>query len=259
MLSDVTAGRASWLHRLDPRVKLLFAGGALVVLLLYRSPLFMAAALLLLHGLHLSAGQPAARLLAIWKALLPVVLLTFVLRLLFYPAGPSLFTLGPVRLTATAAGQGLALALRILAMAFAVFVWLYTTPQPALIRSFVKLRLPYEWGLVLALALRYIPTFQAAYTTIAQAQQARGLDLSGRRGLGRVRLMMPIFVAMIISSLRASHQLAIALESRAYRPGSPRTTFYELRFGRADVLATVLLLALYAGLIILNLAYGVGR
>ena len=98
----------------------------------------------------------------------------------------------------------------------------------------VKLKMPYEWGLVLALALRYIPTFQGAYTLISEAQQARGLEISGS-GFKRVKLMMPIFVAMIISSLRASDQLARALEARGLgAPGgaAQHPTRYSLSAAR---------------------------
>ncbi|NIV33172.1 MAG: energy-coupling factor transporter transmembrane protein EcfT, partial [Anaerolineae bacterium] len=71
--------------------------------------------------------------------------------------------------------QGLMLALRIIAMALLIFAWLFTTDNNQIVLSLVRLRLPYQWGLVLALALRYIPTFQSMYTTISEAQQARGL------------------------------------------------------------------------------------
>jgi len=127
------------------------------------------------------------------------------------------------------------------------------------VRSLVKLGLPFEWGLVLALALRYIPTFQGTYTLIAQAQQARGLDISSGTGFKRVRAMMPIFVAMIISSLRASDQLAKALESRALgASGVRRTTLHDIHFRPVDYLLIGLLLTLTLGLMYLKLGYGFG-
>ena len=62
------------------------------------------------------------------------------------------------------------------------------------------------------------PTFQGSYVLISEAQAARGLELRGA-GFARVRRMMPILVAMIVTSLRASEQLGRA--NRGARPSAP--------------------------------------
>jgi energy-coupling factor transport system permease protein len=253
-----TPGR-SWLHQTDPRVKLLFVAVSIFLLILFKNLWLLLAALLLLHLLHWSAGTPLAKIRFIWKTLLPVALLMLLLRVLFYPTGEPLLTLWLVRITAVSLAQGLVLALRILTMALVVFAWLYTTSQPDLVQSFVRLGMPHAWGLVLALALRYIPTFQGTFTLITEAQQARGLNLNQGTGFRRVRLMMPIFVAMIISSLRASGQLALALEARGYgRHGVARTTLHGLRFRGWDWVLTAVLLLTLLTLATLSLRYGFG-
>lgn len=250
----------SWLHQTDPRVKLLFVATSIFLLILCKNVWLMAAAVLLLHLLHGSAGTSLAKIRFIWKTLLPVALLMLLLRVLFYPAGEPLLTVWVVQVTPVALAQGLVLALRILTMALVVFAWLYTTTQPDLVQSFVRLGMPHAWGMVLALALRYIPTFQGTFTLIAEAQQARGLNLQRGSGFQRVRLMMPIFVAMIISSLRASGQLALALEARGYgRQGATRTTLHGLRFRGWDWLLTAVLLLILLLFTYLNLRYGFGN
>ena len=144
-------------------------------------------------------------------------------------------------------------------MAFVVFAWLYTTDHPSLVRSLVKLKVPLEWGLILSLALRYIPTFQSMYSLISEAQQARGLNLSEEKGHRRVRAMMPIFVAMVISSLRASDQLAKALESRAFgASGVQRTNLYEIEFRRVDYVFTAIILGAVSTVLFLHLRLGIG-
>ncbi len=260
VIVDLYTERSSWLHRMDPRVKLLFVAGSLVILLVFKNLFFMVAAIFSLHLLHLSAKMPARKFGFIWKTLLPVSLLMLTLWVIFYPAGEPLFEIWIVRITPTSIAQGLVLALRILCMAFVVFAWLYTTDQQSLVRSLVKLRLPYEWGLTLALALRYIPTFQGMFGIISDAQQARALNISSGKGFQRVRSMMPIFVAMIISSLRASDQLAKAMESRGLGArGVSRTSYFEIRMRPIDMFYTLALLLLFAGLLFLNLALGFGR
>jgi hypothetical protein len=71
---------------------------------------------------------------------------------------------------------------------------------------------------------------------------------------------MPIFVALIVSSFRASEQLARALEARGFNaPGVRRTAWIELRFRAADGLWLGLLLALTAAVLYLHLRLGSAR
>lgn len=257
---DLYTARQSWVHRADPRVKLLFVGCMLLLLLVFKNLFIMLSALILLHFLHWSAKMPAEKFKFIWKTLLPVAILMTLLWTAFYPSGTPFLQIWILKLTTTSLAQGMVLGLRIMAMAFAVFAWLYTTDQPSLVRGLVKLKVPFEWGLILALALRYIPTFQGMYGIISDAQQARGLDYSQTKGFRRVRAMMPVFVAMIISSLRASDQLAKALEARAFgAAGSKRTTFRDIRYRPTDYALTLALIVLLAVALYSNARFGFGK
>jgi energy-coupling factor transport system permease protein len=188
----------------------------------------MLGGLVFVHGVHLMAKMPASKIKFVWKTLLPVALLMATLRALFYPVGDPFWQWGILQFTIGGIAEGLALGLRLINMAFVVFAWLYTTDQTAIVLSLVKLKIPYEWGLTLALALRYIPTFQGTYQQIVEAQQSRGLDFSAEKGWKRVQRMMPIFVAMIISSLKASNQLAMALEARAFGAVGVQRTYWRV-------------------------------
>ncbi|MFQ5409580.1 MAG: energy-coupling factor transporter transmembrane component T family protein [Anaerolineales bacterium] len=259
LVVDLYARRESWVHEVDPRVKLLFVASSLLLLIVFKNVFILATALVLVHLLHWSANIPRSKFVFVWKTLLPVSLVMFSLWVIFYPTGEPILQLWVIKITRLSIAQGLVLALRILSMAFVVFAWLYTTDHASLVRSLVKLKLPFEWGLVLALALRYIPTFQGMYGLITEAQQARGLNISQGTGFRRVRTMMPIFVAMVISSLRASDQLAKAMESRAFGArGVQRTALYDIEFRPLDYVFTVLMLILVIGLLYLNLRFGFG-
>ena len=259
LVIDLYSHRKSWVHEIDPRVKLLFVASSLLLLLLFKNVFVMMTAVVLVHLLHWSARIPRARFAFLWKTLLPVSLIMFSLWVIAYPTGDPIVQLWIIKITSLSIAQGLVLGLRIMAMAFVVFAWLYTTDHSSLVRSLVKLKVPFEWGLVLALALRYIPTFQSMYALITQAQQARGLNISQGTGFRRVRIMMPIFVAMVISSLRSSEQLAKALESRALGArGIRRTTLYDIEFRLLDYVFTVLILGSVIGLLFMNLRLGFG-
>lgn len=249
----------SWLHRADTRLKLAFAGCAILALVLLRSLGSMLVGTIVFAGLHWSAGVPRARLTGVLRALLPVSVLMFVLRVIFYPVGPVVAALGPLSITQVGLAQGAALALRLLAMGLAVFAVLYTSTGQAIVAGLNRLGVPYAWALTFGLALRFIPTVRLGHDSIVRAQQARGLDLANLKGMARVRARLPILVALMVSSFRASEQLARALEARAFNaPGARRTSWIELRFRRSDGVLLVLLLLLIAAIVYGNLRFGLG-
>ncbi len=249
----------SWVHRADPRVKLAFVVISMLLLLVWQHPLIVLAAVLGLVGLYRSAGLPASNIWRVGRAVLPVGLLLAALRAIFYPEGPALVVLGPLQITGGGLAQGATLGLRLLAVALAIFLWLYTTETQRIVRGLVKLGLPYPWGLSIGLALRFIPTIRENYDTIVQAQRARGLDLERTRGLGRVRALLPGLIALMVSSLRASENVARALEARAFgAPGVRRSYLVDLAFRPVDWLL-LLLLGLGAGAnLLLYFRFGFG-
>ncbi|MFZ5919169.1 MAG: energy-coupling factor transporter transmembrane component T family protein [Chloroflexota bacterium] len=256
---DLYVAKKSWLHRLDPRVKLVFVALSTAALLTFRNVWIMLAALIALHGLLLSARVPRQRLAWVWRAMLPLNILIPLLWVIFYPEGEPVLRLWFVRLTPLSAVRGISLALRLDAIAFAWFSWLFTTDQATLVQSLVRLGLPYNWGLVLALSLRYIPTFYGLFGVVSDAQQSRGLDLSKGPWLSRLRAHLPILIAMIISALRTAEKLGMALEARALgAPGVRRTSLREITFRPVDYLILGGGMVGFVGLIWLRWYYGLG-
>ena len=98
--------------------------------------------------------------------------------------------------------------------------------------------MPYAVGLTVWLALRYLGTLGGLYTSIAEAQQARGLVVKGRLWK-RARSIVPTLVALIIASLRRSDALALGLAARGLGAPYRRTTLHPLRMRPADWLALV--------------------
>jgi len=226
--------RESWVHRADPRVKLLLVAALWAVLLLRQNPVAILAVLLLLHALYLAARLPLEKIVFIWKAFLPMLILIPLLWSLFSGVGAPLNLLGFLRVYPQGALRGVLLALRLVSMAFALFLWLYTTEPGVMLVGLVKLKIPYTWVLVFSMALHYIPAVQALYHSVSEAQQARGLYLEGG-GFQRLRRMMPILVTVMIGGLRMTDQLTRALEARAFGvKGVQRTYLREVRMQKSD-------------------------
>jgi len=226
----------TWLHALDPRVKLGFALLATLALLSLGSlPLFLFF-LAACHAILVSARVPLTRLAWAWRLMLPVTIMIPVLWPLFaQAAGPVALQLGPLSVTWPSIWQGLAAACRVDAMAFAFFVWLFTTDQTDMVLGFVGLGIPYEWGLALAISLRYIPTMHVTLERVMDAQRARGLVISHANPLRAARAYIPALVPMLISALRSADNLSRALEARAFgAAGRRRTSRRRLHFTWRD-------------------------
>lgn len=257
--ADLYIEGSSWLHRADARVKLFLTITFLLLLLVNQNLPLQVFGVLSLLLLHRSAALPSTRLRTVGITLLPVSLLMFALRAVFYPQGSTLTEVGPVTITALGLADGAVVGLRIVAMALAVLLWLHTTRSRDVVRSLRALGLPFSWGLSFSLALRFLPQFIESYRAIEQAQQSRGLDLSKVKGLPRIRARSPIFVAMLINTLRSSEQMAVALEARAFGSSGPaRTDLEPLEFRRQDALLLAAILLVLIASLLGRFVYGLG-
>jgi energy-coupling factor transport system permease protein len=256
---DLYVSQDTWLHRLDPRTKLWAALLAGAVGLTYRNVLVLAALLLLTQVALLLARVPTERLRWLWKGLAPVLILILILQPLFAPGpGPDLLRLGPVRLTPAGILEGVSFALRAAALAFIVALLLSTTQPTALVQGLVKLGLPYPWGLTVGLAMRYLPTTYGLFVTVREAQEARGWIVNQGNFVRRARAYVPILVATIISSLRLSDSLGLALAARGLGHPAQRTSLHGLHFGPRDWLMTILLTVVLGASIAVRFATGFG-
>lgn len=251
MLFDLYVRGDSWLHRRDPRAKLLLVLlGALPLVVLNHVGL-LAGMVLAVHLLLLSARIPAHRILWLWRQMWRLLVLIVILWPVFSPpVGPALFRLGPVVVTVAGLLQGVATASRVIGLSLLFFVLLFTTEQNALVRGLVRLGLPFEWGLTLAVALRYIPSFAGLARQIQEAQQARGWDATRGDVIKRLRAVIPLMVALIIGVLRTSDTLSMALAARGVGSRRLRTSRVVLRFDGQDwflLIAAVLLAAALVG------------
>ncbi|MFO7696576.1 MAG: energy-coupling factor transporter transmembrane component T [Anaerolineae bacterium] len=249
----------SWLHRVDPRVKLGFVLCVSLCLLVTVNLWLIAAALVLLHLLLLSAGVGPARIAGIWRVVLPTVLLIAILWTLLNPTPNEAWLVwGRVRFGPLNLAQGVAIGLRIAALALAVFVWLYTTDAGSLVLSLVALGLPYTWGLTAGMSLRYLPTMAGAFRSISEAQQARALDLHAGGLVQRARAYIPISVAMLISALRTAQSVSYGLESRALGATAQRTYLHRLHLRPVDIIFAAVLVVATVAYLVARLAYGLG-
>lgn len=259
MLFDLYVHADGWLQRLDPRTKIamVLCGAALFVVV--NAVWLLALLLLAVHVILLTSKVPPRQVWWVWRQLLRVIVIIVVLWPFFSRLpGPIIFSLGPLTVTWTSLLAGVATAIRVVGMSLLFFVILFTTRQNELVRGLVKLGLPFEWGLTLAIALRYIPSFTHAVGQIQEAQAARGWRVDRGDLLGRLRGSIPVLVALIIGVLRTGDTLGMALAARGVGSGRPRTVWRDIHLQGRDWLVLALVLLIFAALLAARFGWGVG-
>ncbi len=252
---DVYFRRNTWVYSLDPRVKFAFVFVLIILTLLWPSVSMALGVSFVALVLLVVAQAPRVRIVHFLRGIVVLLAVVLVLTALFAgDAGPPWVVWGPLRVTPQGFHQGALLTSRLLALGLVFFFWLSTTDQGEMVRGFVALGLPYDWGLTVALALRYLPILAGLFEQVREAQEARGLDLAQRSFFARLQAYRPILIAVVIGALRHGERLGWALEARALDGGGARrTVFRPLRLHRGDYLALAILFAILVGAVLLRL------
>lgn len=264
MLKDITLGQffpgKSFIHRLDPRTKLLF-------LIVYIVALFVASNWIsygvVLAFLILVIAISTIPLKSIFKGMKPLVFIlifTGVLNVFFTAGQTVLVSFWIITITLEGLIRALFMTLRILMLVTGTFLLTYTTSPIALtdgIESLLsplkKIRVPvHELAMMMCIALRFIPTLIEETDKIMSAQKARGADFESGSLIRRVKALVPILVPLFISAFRRADELATAMECRCYQGGAGRTKMKLLRYHRCDVIAFFAGVLLLGGVITLQ-------
>lgn len=237
-LIDFYADTGTFLHRLDPRVKILSVLFISALAFTLDSLLLLTVLLAFIMTLLLLARASYRKMLFALKYVGRFMVLIAVLWPLFDRAGaPVLFSLGPLDITEPAVWRGVTSAVRIGCLATVWYILMFTTSQRDLVLALVRLGLRFDYGLTIAISLRFFPTFISTIESITDAQKARCLDF-GKGGLiARSRKYVAVLVPAVVSALRTADSLALALQSRAYGARLDRTYLRRLRMRAVDYAA----------------------
>ncbi len=136
---------------------------------------------------------------------------------LYVQGGPDLFTVAGQTITFNGLLFGLAMGLRVALMVTAAGVWMMTTSPQKLTVGLLHLGLPYKAGVAMTAAIRFVPLLNAERATIAEAQQARALDLRRGNPLSRALKSVAIIGPLFIRAIDVAQGLALASSSPCRR------------------------------------------
>ena len=264
MLKDITLGQYfpgnTVAHRLDPRTKILLVTLYIIALFSAKGLLgymVMAATLAVCVKISKVGFKSLVRGL---KPLVVIIAFTGILNIFFTPAETYLLEWGILRISEKGIQNALFMVVRIMLLVMGTFLMTYTTSPirltdglESLLGPLKRLRVPvHELAMMMAIALRFIPTLIEETDKIMSAQKARGADFDSGNIFQKAKALVPILVPLFISAFRRADELATAMECRCYHGGEGRTRLHQLKYEKRDYIAFGVGAAFLAAMIVLR-------
>lgn len=252
----------SILHDLDARVKLVLALALVVVVFCaktYYGLLFMTAATITCYAL---GRIPLHIALKAILPLMPIVLLTFILNLLFIHGGTVLLDGGFFQISQAGLHQACFIGWRLTLLISTMCLLTLTTSTltiadatESLLKPFQKVGVPaHELSMMMGIALRFLPLFAEEFHHMYNAQVSRGalLDSAPKKLGGKARLAASLIVPLFASAFRHADTLSQAMDSRCYHGATGRTKLHPMKVHTRDFIAIGITAALLAAVILIN-------
>ena len=264
LIKGVTLGQYipadSFIHKLDPRCKLLVT--VLSMILIFMSDSFTAMAMwaFLIIFTAKKSQVPAKALIRSAKPILVLIIFTSFLHIFFTGGDNIIFSIGPLKASAegavTAFRMGLRLYLLVLLTALLTFT---TSPSElsdgleAAFGPFKRFGFPaHEVAMMMTIALRFIPTLFEETERIINAQVSRGADFVSGGMIKRAKAYIPVLIPLFVLVFKRADTLASSMEARCYRGGKGRVRMYPLKWGIAENRALAVFVVFSAAVIYLN-------
>lgn len=259
--------RDNWVHRLDPRVKILTLIIPVAITAQVDDIRVMAVVFAASLVYYVSARIPWREIRRIWIYFSVFVLVLVSVNALVFTGGgragvPSrliaswpwlgiqggfpFFHEKSYHLTAAVALFVITQALRLYSMAMFAFSFPFVVDPADYGVGFNRLGVPYKFAFAIDMAFRYVPSLGREMQTTIDAQRVRGYELDHLRG-GPIRKsirLAPVVVPVVMNAILGAEDIIDAMDMRGFGTG-PRTWLKELSYQALDRWALgVMILAL---------------
>ena len=268
-MKNITLGQYypanSYLHRADPRAKLIMSFFFILAAFFCKSVIGFAGLLLTMLILILISKIPLKTVLKSVRPIIFIMTFTMVINIFWTRGENLLFQWEFISIYKEGIYNAVFMIIRITALIIGSSVLITYTTTPIALTDAIeslfgplkKIKVPvHEFAMMMTIALRFIPTLMDETEKIMAAQKARGADFSNGSLIKRAKALIPILIPLFASSFRRADELAVAMECRCYRGGEGRTKLHVLKYNASDILGivavavvcTLLVLANYLGI-----------
>lgn len=254
----------SFVHRLDPRTKLI--GTIALVVIMFCAGNFWALGFvaLVVVALFALARIPITQALRSIAPLAFIIVLTALFNLFFVQGGEVYVDWGWLKISAEGATLAAFTAIRLTLLLLSGSLLTLTTTTLDITEAFERLLAPlrrigvpaHEFALVMGIALRFLPQFVDEFHTIRAAQLSRGAKLASSPTRSGLSSLTSLLVPLFASAFRHADTLSAAMDARCYHGAEGRTRLHPLAFAQRDASAAAFLAATLAVTIALSVLLG---
>lgn len=138
-----------------------------------------------------------------------------------------------------------------------VFMFIVTTNPSEFAASMNRIGISYKVGYSIAIALRYIPDVQDDFRKIRNAQQARGIEMSGKAPLmDRIRNTAAIIFPLVFSSMDRIDVVSNAMELRGFGKKNKRTWYSGKALKKNDYITLCFVVIVSAAALVITFMDG---
>ena len=254
MFENITIGQYyptdSFIHRLDPRTKIVFTAAYIVMLFVINNFWGYLAAGVLLVVMLVTSKIPVRYVFKGLKGIIFIIVLTVILNM-FMTQGDVIWSWGFLQITKQGVDTAVKMAIRLVFLVVGTSLMTLTTSpidltdgMEACMNVMPGIRkYAHELAMMMSIALRFIPTLLDETQKIMKAQKARGAQLDTGGLIQRAKALVPILVPLFVSAFRRADELAVAMEARCYRGGEGRTKMKPLVYRKQDYMGYGFLVA----------------
>lgn len=230
------------LHRVEPLSKVLYIVVVLLLPVIWNHK-GVTIGCILVSLLLLIIGKVLKRTLPVLGCSSFVIFTVFLIQGLFRAGNVTpFFQVGSIVFYKEGLYFALSTALNVVNLLLAVCVLILTTKPSDLVERLVQKGLSPKMGYVLGSVFQIIPQMSATMNTITDAQRSRGMETEGRL-LTRIKAFFPLMGPVVMNSLIATRERAIALEVRGFNCKNKRTYLNVYKPTKVDRIIKIILIS----------------
>ena len=251
----------TFLHKLDPRAKLLILLFFIFVETAFRDVRIIAIPFVASLVLYFSAKIPFKEVKGTWKFITLLIVVIGGLNgvFLFAFSGTGVHVIARYWIfTVSVEGisGAIAASLKLLSVAVITLTLVLTTDPSLYGPSLSKLGVPYKGAYVFDLAMRYLPAYANDLETTLNAQMARGYRTKGGKNVfATIINTVPLIVPVSINAMLSVYEVSDAMELRAFGATKKRTWFRNVKFRKSDFITLGVLAILFVVFVYLRFPF----
>lgn len=264
MLSNILLGNfintKSIIHKIDPRIKLIF--NFIFVLLIFLSKSYVSFFILFFSVITIIYFTKISFkvYLKSLKAIIFFILITFFINAFFLDGTP-IFKLGFLKITYEGLNISAIASIKLILLALISTTVLFVTSNSDLTLALEKLMAPLkffkinvrDFATIITISLKFIPVLLEETNKLIIAHKARDSDINSGNIYQKAKKFSNILVTLFISSFKRADDLYVAMESRCYNFECKKTRMKTLKIKSIDIMSIFVIIIISLTVLFFNM------